>query len=272
MTWDKATVCCSRSRKARRCSSTAADVSNTVLSNVARILTSARTWSLPIYGPEGIRHLDVIAATHAHQDHTGGLRALIDNFHPSELWVAANPPQDLVAQAQRQHIRVVERRESEPFPFSGAILQILAPTRDYISTAAGNNDSLVLRATYGSRSFLLTGDLEKAEEYHMLEPGHGALTADVLKVGHHGSRTSTTEEFLKAVSPSVAIISAGYENSFGHPHPDVVHRLEDAHVAILRTDIDGLAMVRTNGKQLIYNVQSWHSELQRWAIATHLIH
>lgn len=209
-----------------------------------------------------IRHLDVVVATHAHQDHIGGLRALIDNFHPDELWVGANPPHDLMEHAARQGVRVVEQRAAEPFAFSGAFLQIIAPSPDYVSAKPGNNDSLVLRVAHGSRSFLLTGDLERGEEYRLLET-YPSLAADVLKVGHHGSRTSTTDEFLRAVSPSVAIISAGYENSFGHPHPDVLNRLNEAHVTILRTDSEGLVMVRTDGKQLIYKAQAWTSELQR---------
>lgn len=220
----------------------------------------------------GLRHIDVIVATHAHQDHVGGLYALMENFHPEELWVGANPPRDLMSQAERKGVRVLERRASDPFEFSGATLQVIAPLRDYISTKPGNDDSLVLRATYGSRSFLLTGDLERSEEFRLLEPGHAPLIADVLKIGHHGSRTSTSEEFLRAVSPSIAMISTGYENSFGHPHPDVVHRLEAAHVTILRTDIQGLSTVRTDGKRLIYKIQQWEPSLQRWANATHLIH
>jgi competence protein ComEC len=226
----------------------------------------------PYLWTRGIRHIDVIVATHAHQDHIGGLRALIANFHPSELWVGANPPRDLMNEAEHIGTRVIERRASDPFPFSGATLQVLAPATGYLSAKPGNNDSIVLRAVYGSRSFLLTGDLESAEEYRLLGPGHPALAADVLKVGHHGSRTSTADDFLKAVSPSVAIISAGYENSFGHPHPDVVHRLADAHVTILRTDIEGAATVRTDGKHLIYKAQAWEPNQHRWSMAAHLIH
>jgi hypothetical protein len=85
------------------------------------------------------------------------------------------------------------------------------------------------------------------------------LHADVLKVGHHGSKTSTIEPFLDAVSPSIALISVGYENSFGHPHPDVVGRLAARHTAVLRTDLDGLATVRTDGRRLWFDIQSWQA-------------
>jgi competence protein ComEC len=83
------------------------------------------------------------------------------------------------------------------------------------------------------------------------------LHADVLKVGHHGSRTSTMEPFLEAVAPSIAIISAGYGNSFGHPHPDVVRRLKQRNVTILRTDDDGLVTVRTDGHKLAFDSMAW---------------
>lgn len=217
----------------------------------------------PYLWTRGIRRIDVMVATHAHQDHIGGLRALIDNFHPDELWVGANPSSELIEHAERRGVRVIERRASDPFEFSGATLQIVAPLQDYVSARSGNDDSVVLRVAYGLRSFLLTGDLERSEEYRLLEPGQPPITADVLKVGHHGSRTSTSEEFLQAVSPSVALISAGYDNSFGHPHPDVVHRLEAFHVTILRTDIEGLSTVRTDGKELIYKAERWRFPMQR---------
>jgi competence protein ComEC len=97
------------------------------------------------------------------------------------------------------------------------------------------------------------------------------LHADVLKVGHHGSRTSTTEAFLDAVSPTVALISAGFENSFGHPHPDVLGRLSARHAAILRTDLGGLVTARTDGKRLWYALQAWQEKPQPLRFPLHLI-
>ena len=219
--------------------------------DIGEDVVSSYLWS------RGIRHIDILAATHAHQDHVGGLRALMDNFHPTEFWTGANPPPALLAQAARQGILVRERRASDPFPFSGASVQVLAPALDYVPMGPGNNDSLVLRVVFGSRSFLLTGDLERAEEQRLLESGRLPHT-DVLKVGHHGSKTSTTQEFLDAVSPSLAMISVGYDNSFGHPHPDVLGRLEARHATILRTDEAGLATVHTDGHRLNYGLQAWH--------------
>ena len=233
--------------------------------DIGEDVVSSYLWS------RGFRHIDVIAVTHAHQDHVGGLRALMENFHPSELWTGANPPPALLRQAARQEVRVTERRASEPFSFSGGSVQVLAPAPDYVSASPGNNDSLVLRVAYGAQSFLLTGDLEKAEERRLLESG-SMMRSDVLKVGHHGSRTSTTEEFLDAVSPSVAVISAGFENSFGHPHPDVMGRLEARHITILRTDLAGRATVHTDGKRLNYLVQAWQSPAAPVELPVHLVH
>jgi competence protein ComEC len=232
--------------------------------DIGEDVVSSYLWS------RGIRHLDVIAVTHAHQDHAGGLRALIENFHPDELWTGANPPASLLAQARREGVRIVEQQATAPRDLSGATLEILAPALDYVPAAPGNNDSLVLRIAYGHRSFLLMGDLERAEEDRLLQ--HAGLRSDVLKVGHHGSRTSTSQEFLDAVAPSVALISAGYENSFGHPHPDVVHRLEARHTTILRTDLAGLATVRTDGDHLRYAIQIWRQPSKILGLPEHLVH
>ena len=144
----------------------------------------------PYLWSRGIRHIDVIVATHAHEDHTGGLAALIENFNPSELWVGANPPLPLIEHARARHVRVVERRQSTAFAYGGASVEILSPPDEYQLAKPGNNDSLALRVVYGNRSFLLTGDMEDVMERLLLTRGLLAHS-DVLKVAHHGSRTST---------------------------------------------------------------------------------
>jgi competence protein ComEC len=112
-----------------------------------------------------------------------------------------------------------------------------------------NNDSLALRVTYGQRSLLLTGDMERPMERGSLAAAE-PLRADILKVGHHGSNTSSTDPFLDAVSPMFAVISDGFENTFRHPHPLVLKRLEAHHASVLRTDQDGLITLRTDGRRV----------------------
>jgi competence protein ComEC len=120
-----------------------------------------------------------------------------------------------------------------------------------VALSPKNNDSLVLRLHYGSRNVLLPGDAEKQSEQEMLvENNVDSMHADVLKVGHHGSKNSTTPEFLAAVQPRVGIISSGEGNSYGHPSPELLERLERAGVRILRTDRDGAVHVFTDGTRL----------------------
>ena len=107
----------------------------------------------------------------------------------------------------------------------------------------------MLRIRYGSRTFLLTGDVEKPIEYRMLDDNE-ILPVDVLKVAHHGSRTSSTESFLSAANPAIAVISVGTDNSYGHPNRDVLQRLGEHRAEILRTDLNGLVTVRTDGRRV----------------------
>ena len=123
---------------------------------------------------------------------------------------------------------------------------------DYVPSATPkNNDSLVLRLAYGRHSFLLTGDMEKAIEQQLLSDG-GVRHVDVLKVGHHGSKSSSTPDFLDALHPALAFISAGYENSYGHPHRQTLDHLEERHIETLRTDREGLLSIRSDGRYLSF--------------------
>jgi competence protein ComEC len=208
----------------------------------------------PYLWERGFRSLDIIAVSHAHDDHIGGLPALIADFHPREIWTGATPEspiwQAVRQQAAAVHARIVPFQSPRCFPFGGAQIEVLAPFADYIpNDEPKNNDSLVLRISYGRRSFLLTGDVERQVEREMLDTNE-LQHVDVLKVAHHGSRTSSTEEFLSAVTPAFAVISDGFENSYGHPHPAVIERLQQHHADILRTDQQGLITIRTDGRRL----------------------
>jgi len=208
----------------------------------------------PYLWDRGFRKVDAIALSHAHEDHIGGLPALVADFRPRELWTGATPESAtwrvVREEAGRLGVRIMPMTAPHLFPFGGAEIEVLAPLSDYVpSTTPKNNDSLVLRVRYGRHSFLLSGDVERQEEWRMLAENE-LQHDDVLKVAHHGSRTSTTEEFLSAVAPSYAVISAGFENSYGHPHRDIIERLARHGVVALRTDQQGLITIRSDGRRL----------------------
>jgi competence protein ComEC len=153
-------------------------------------------------------------------------------------------------------VRIKDMTSGEAFDFGGARIEVLSPPADYIpNLTPKNNDSLAFRVTYGKNSFLLTGDMEKPMETRLLADER-PVRADVLKVGHHGSRTSTSEPFLDAVNPQFAIISDGFENSFGHPNRDVLERLAEHHARILRTDTNGLISVVSDGRRITMSSHS----------------
>ena len=211
----------------------------------------------PYLWSRGFQKIDVVALTHAHQDHLGGLTAVLQNFRVGRLWIGREVASPALAKledlARVRGIPVEYEVRGKSFAWDGVEGQFFWPEtspRD-IAPSAKNNDSLVLRLRYGKRTLLLPGDAEKDAERAILgENGEAELQADVLKVGHHGSKNSTMPDFLAAVRPRVAIISAGEGNPYGHPSPELVKRLEDAGVRILRTDRDGAIHVLTDGDRV----------------------
>ena len=191
-----------------------------------------------------IRRLDVMVLSHAHSDHMGGMAAVMRSFRPRELWVGPDANsvayRALLAEAADLGVAVRRYRADDALRWSGVDVKVLSPVFEYVNPGEPrNDDSLVLRLEYGKASVLLEGDAEASSEWAMVASGK-LQPVTLLKVGHHGSRTSTTPEFLAAVAPRDAVVSVGRGNSFGHPRFEVIERIAERHTKLYRTDEFGL--------------------------------
>jgi len=193
---------------------------------------------VPLLRARRRQRIDVLVLTHPHPDHYGGMGAILDAFPITELWDSGQSAAEAErSSTSRQALDLVERARSKGTrvllpeqlcgrkrAFGAAEVEVLWPCPGFDPGYEANDNSLVLRLHYGARTLLFTGDIEAhAEAALAAQPDR--LRADVLKVAHHGSRTSSSAEVLAAIAPSLALISAGVANTFGHPHPETLERL-----------------------------------------------
>jgi competence protein ComEC len=216
----------------------------------------------PYLWSRGIAHIDAVALTHAHADHMGGIFAVISNFRPRELWLPEGIPNDeiekLLAEAREYRVATIYHKAGDVFLCGGTTIRVLAPgpqTRAGASDPHRNDESLVMKVAFETTSALLEADAEKPTEKFVSTEDPAA---DVLKVAHHGSVTSSAEDLLAAVRPRFAVISVGARNVYHHPRPEVLQRLQKAHVITYRTDTNGATTFFLDGTRVTAQVATTH--------------
>jgi len=208
----------------------------------------------------GVEEIDALVCSHPHTDHMGCMARIVERFDIGNLYMPLLPEEQtpttrayekLLDAAEEKNVAVIRLHEDALIESpAGAQFQVMSPRMD-ADWEGANNYSAVIRLVYGETSFLFTGDAESASERVILDDGYG-VSADVLKCGHHGSSTSTSNAFLDAVNPYYAVISCGKDNSYGHPHRETIQKLNKQDIAIYRTDEDGTVLARSDGKDITF--------------------
>ena len=206
---------------------------------------------------ENIQKFDYIVGTHPHEDHIGSLDDVVnaydfDTILFPKVTTTTKTFENLVNAVKNKNKKFITPVSGNEYTLGDAKFKILAPSSD--SYQSLNNYSIVIKLTYGENTFMFTGDAETLSETEMLN-SFDDLTADVLKIGHHGSTTSTSKKFLNAVNPKYAVISVGKDNTYNHPTKTTMNKLEELKIPVYRTDEEGTIECVSNGKDITFNVE-----------------
>ncbi|WP_160686401.1 ComEC/Rec2 family competence protein [Clostridium sp. C2-6-12] len=205
----------------------------------------------------GIKKIDYAIATHPHEDHIGSMDDVIKTFDIGAFYspkVTANTKtfENMVKALKAKDLKMTVPKVGEEIKIGNATLTFLAPNNDKYEDI--NNYSIVVKLNYGSNSFIFMGDAEDISEGEILKKQLD-IKADVLKVGHHGSHSSTTQEFLDKVNPKYAVISCEKGNDYGHPHKETLTKLNSKNINVFRTDLNGTIIAESDGKEISFNVK-----------------
>ena len=206
---------------------------------------------------QGISKLDYVIGTHPHEDHIGGLDDVIKNFKIGKLImpkIQTNTKtfEDVLDAAKKKKLSVTTPKIGTKYTLSDAEFTILSCKNEDVENL--NLSSVVIKLVFGENSFIFCADAETENEYEMLNSGYD-LKANVIKLGHHGSSSSSSEKFLKAVDPDVAIISVGKDNDYGHPHSKIIKRLNRLGIKAYRTDLNGTIILSSDGENINIKLQ-----------------